>query len=108
MIDRFSMQGINEELYLQYSNTTKDKIIDTMKNDALKRLKNSYLLNAIVKKEKIDATDKEAEKEIKDLAKKYNMTNEDVEKSLGGMENIKYDLKFKKAIDLMKNEKSND
>ena len=106
MMDRMAMQGISEEIYLQYSGTTKDKIIDNMKADALKRLKNSYLLNAIVEKEGIKVSDKEAKKEVEDLAKKYNMTNEDVEKSLGGIEAIKYDLRFRKAIDLMKDEKA--
>ncbi len=105
LMDRFAMQGINEDIYLQYAGTTKDKIIDTMKADALKRLKNSYLLNAIVKKEKIEVTDKEVKKEIKDMAVKYNMTEEDVEKSLGGIDAMKYDMRYRKAIDLMKEEK---
>ena len=97
-----SAQGINEELYLKYAGTTKEDIIDHMKKEAETRLKNSYLLNAIIKEEKIEASDEEAKKEIEDLAKKYNMTEEDVKSSLGGHDAIMYDIKVRKAIDLMK------
>ena len=97
-----SAQGINEELYLKYAGTTKEDIIDHMKKEAETRLKNSYLLNAIIKEEKIEANDDEAKKEIEDLAKKYNMTEEDVKSSLGGQDALIYDIKVRKAIDLMK------
>lgn len=99
---RMSHQGITEEIYLQYANTTKEDIISHMKEEALRRLKNSYLLNAIIKEEKIEITEEEAKKEVKEMAIKYNMTEEDVEKSLGGITAIIYDLKVRRAIDLMK------
>ena len=73
-----------------------------MKKEAEVRLKNSYLLNAIIKEEQIEADEKEALDQIKDLAKKYNMTEEDVKSSLGGDDAVKYDIKVRKAIDLMK------
>lgn len=97
-----SHQGITEEIYLQYANTTKEDIVSHMKEEALKRLKNSYLLSAIIKEEKIEATKEEADAQIKEMAIKYNMTEEDIVNSLGGMESLMYDLKVRKAIDLMK------
>lgn len=97
-----SHQGITEEIYLQYAGTTKKDIVSHMKEEALKRLKNSYLLNAIIKEEKIEIAKEDAEKEIKEMAIKYNMTEEDVTNSLGGIEAMIYDLKVRKAIDLMK------
>ena len=99
---QMSHQGITEEIYLQYANTTKEDIISHMKEEALRRLKNSYLLNAIIKEEKIEVTEEEAKKEIKELAIKHNMTEEDVTNSLGGIDAMTYDLKVRKAIDLMK------
>lgn len=101
-MDRMAMQGIKEELYLQYAATTKEDIINHMKEEALKRLKNSYLLSAIIQEEKIEATQEEAEKEVAEMAKKYNMLEEDVKNSLGGIDAMIYDLKVRKAIDLMK------
>ena len=99
---QMSHQGITEEIYLQYANTTKEDIVGHMKDEALRRLKNSYLLNAVIKEENIEVSVEDAKKEIKELAIKYNMTEEDVEKSLGGLDAMTYDLKVRKAIDLMK------
>lgn len=104
-LERMKMQGLTEEIYLQYANTTKKDIIDHMKEEALKRLKNSYLLNAIIKEEKIEADVEEAKKEIEEMAKKYNMTTEDVEHSIGGIDAILFDMKARQVIDIMKGEK---
>ena len=101
-MNHMSAQGITEELYLKYAGTTKEDIVDHMKKEAEVRLKNSYLLNAIIKEEQIEADEKEALDQIKDLAQKYNMTEEDVKSSLGGEDSVKYDIKVRKAIDLMK------
>ena len=103
-LERMKMQGLTEELYLQYTNSTKEDIINNMKDEALKRIKNSYLLQAVIKEEKIKVTEKDAKKEVEEMAKKYNMTDEDVMKSLGGIEAIKYDLQVRHAIDIMKGE----
>ena len=99
------MQGINEEIYLQYANTTKEDIVSHMKEEAEKRLKNSYLLNAIIKEEKIEVTEKETDKEIDSIAKENNVTKEEVIQAFGGKEALSYDLKVKKVIELMKETK---
>ena len=104
-MDRMAAQGIHEDMYLQYAQTTKEDIVNHMKEEALKRLKNSYLLSAIIKEENITATQEDAEKEIEEIATKYNMTKEDVEQSFGGIDAVIYDLRVRKAIDLMKSEK---
>ena len=103
-MENMKMQGITEELYLQYANTTKEDIVNHMKDEALKRIKNSYLLQAIIKEEKIKVTDKEVNKEVDDMAKKYNMTSDEVLKSLGGFDAMKYDMEVRKAIDIIKGE----
>lgn len=104
MLERMKMQGLTEELYLQYANTTREDIISHMKEEALRRLQNSYLLNAIIKKEKIEITDKELDKEIKDMAKKYGATKEELLSSIGGEDAIRFDLMARRAIDIMKGE----
>ena len=103
-MSRMAMQGINEEIYLQYAGTTKEDIISHMKEEALKRLKNSYLLNAIITEEKIEVSDEEVNNEIEEIAKHNNVTEEDIINAYGGKEAISYDLKVKKAIELMKSE----
>ena len=97
-----SHQGLSEALYLQYMNTTKENVVNDMKEEALRRLSNSYLLNAIVKEEKIEVTDEEVEKELNEIAEKHNVSVEEVKEALGGIESLSFDLKVRKAIDLMK------
>lgn len=105
MVSNMKMQGISEEMYLKYANTTKEDIINHLKDDALRRLKNSYLLQEVIKVEKIKASDKEANAEVSKWAKEYNMTEDDIIQELGGMDSIKYDIQVRKAIDILKGNK---
>ena len=102
-LNRMKQQGLTEELYLQYAGTSKEDIISHMKEDALKRLKNSYFLQEVIKEEKIDVTDKEVNKELDEMAKKYNLTLDDVINYIGGEDALKFELKVRKALDIMKN-----
>ena len=101
-LQKLKMQGLTEELYLQYANTTKEKIEESMKEEANKRVKYRYLLKEIIKKEKIKVSDKEAEKEVEDMAKHYNVDKEEVLKEIGNMEYLKTDMAMKKALDVLK------
>ena len=102
---RMSHQGISEEIYLQYAGTTKEDIISHMKEEAIKRLKNSYLLNAIIKEENLEVTEEEAEAEVEKIATENNVDKEEVLQAFGGKESLMYDLKVRKAIELMKEAK---
>ncbi len=101
-LQKLKMQGITEELYLKYANTTKEKMEESMKEEANKRVKYRYLLKEIIKKEKIKVSDKEAEKEIEDMAKHYNVDKEEVLKEIGNIEYLKNDMAMKKALDVLK------
>lgn len=102
LVKRMSMQGINEELYLKYTNSTKEDILSKMAEEATRRLKYRYLLMAIIKEEKLKVSDKDLDKKVSALAKQYNMTNEEVKKELGNIEYLRSDMLFQKAIDLLK------
>ena len=102
LVKRMSMQGITEELYLKYTNSTKEDILSKMTEEATRRLKYRYLLMAIIKEEKLKVSDKDLDKKVSDLAKQYNMTNEEVKKELGNIEYLRSDMLFQKAIDLLK------
>lgn len=102
LLERLQMQGITEEIYLQYANTTSDKIKEQMKEEAEKRVKYRYLLKEIIKVEKIKVTDKQALKEVEDMAKIYNVTKEEILKEIGNLEVVKYDIMMRKALEVMK------
>ena len=105
LLERLKMQGITEEIYLQYANTTKEKIMEQMNDEALKRVKYRYLLKAVIKAEKIKVTDKQAETELDNMAKSYHMSKEDILKEIKDLEIIKYDMMMRKAIEVIKENK---
>ena len=78
--------------------------MEKMHDDAKARVTYRLILEEIVKVEKLEVSDKEAEKEAEELAKKYQMKKDEFVKTFGGLEMIKYDLSMRKAIDVLKGE----
>lgn len=102
LLNKLAMQGLNEEIYLKYANTTKDAIKGEMKEEATKRIKYRYLLEEVIKEEKITTSDEEIDSKIEEEIKKYNITKEEFLKEIGGLDVYKYDIIMHKAIDVMK------
>lgn len=100
--DNLKMQGITLEMFYKFTNSNEDALKDQMREEAVKRVKYRFMLEEIATIEKVEVTDKEAEKEAEDLSKKYNMTKEELIKEFGGIEAIKYELQMQKVIDIMK------
>lgn len=100
--NRLKGQGISEELYYAYAKTSKEDVMKDLTKEAEVRLKYRYLLEAIIKEEKITVTDKEANEEVKKMAKDYNMSEEHVMEHLGSLDRIKFELAMKKALDVLK------
>ena len=89
-------------MYFQYTGTTKEDVVAKMNDEAEKRLKARYLLQEIIKAEKLDASDEEIDKDINEIKEHYGMTEEEVIKEIGGRDYIKMNIMFKKAIDVLK------
>ncbi len=104
--EHISMQGISIEQFYQYTNSNKEALKEQYKEEALKRIKYRLILEEIIKAEKIEVTEEEVETEIEELAKKYNMTKEEVKKQYGeNLDYIKYDLEVRKAFKVIKGDK---
>lgn len=101
-VKRLEMQGISEELYYAYSQTKKEDIMKDITKEAETRIKYRYLLEAIIKEEKIEVTDKDIDKEIAKIAKDYNVTEEEIMKEFGSKEMLKYNMAMEKAIEVLK------
>ncbi len=106
MVEQFkehiSMQGISIEQFYQYTSSNEDTLKEQYKEEALKRIKYRLIVEEIIKLEKINVTDEEVENKIDELAKKYNMTKEEVKKQYGeNLDYIKYDLEVKKVFDII-------
>ncbi|MBQ8192998.1 MAG: trigger factor [Bacilli bacterium] len=101
-VKRLEMQGLNEELYFAYAGIKKEDALKEMSKAAEKRLKESYLLEEIVKVEKIEVTDEEAKEELAKMCTQYKITEEELLKELGSLEALKYDLAMRKAVEVLK------
>ncbi len=100
LMDKLKMQGLTEEVYLQYAKTTAEDIKKNMHDEALNRIKYRYLLEAVIKEEKIKVTEKDVDKEALDIASKYGITTDELFKEID-RDMLKYDLEMRKAIDVL-------
>lgn len=101
-IKRLQSQGISEELYYAYAGIKKEDIMKDITKEAEAKLKYRYLLEAIIKEEKIEINDKDVDKEVAKIAKNYDITEEDVRREFGSNEVLKYNIAMEKAIEVLK------
>lgn len=104
--EHIKMQGISLEQFYQFTNSNKEALKEQYKEEALKRVKYRLIIEEIIKQEKIEVSSDEVDTEIDEIAKKYNMTREEVKKQYGeNIDYIKYDLEVRKAFDTIKSGK---
>ncbi|MGM9926585.1 MAG: trigger factor [Bacillus sp. (in: firmicutes)] len=98
---RLSMQGLNLELYFQFSGQDEAALKGQMKEDAEKRVRTNLVLEAIIATENLEVSDEEVNEEIAKMAEMYNMEVEQIKAALGNLEGVKSDLAFRKAIEFL-------
>lgn len=98
---RLSYQGLNLDTYIKMLNTDMETFKLNFGGEAEKRVRFRLCLEEIIKVEKIEVTEEEVDNYIKELAGIYNVSEEDLVKEIGGKEYLKYDLKVKKALDII-------
>ncbi len=98
---RLQSQGLNLDMYLQYSGLTRESFRKTFEAQAQRQVKVRLALEKIVELENIVPTDEEIEKEYARLAELYKV---DVEKfkPMVPAEELKKDVAVNKAIDLIR------
>ena len=98
---RLQMQGMNIDTYINMLGLTKEAFKENFKGEAEKRVKYRLVIEEVVKAEDIKVEDKEVNDYTKDLAKKYNVSEDELVKELGGKDFLKYDLEVRKALDII-------
>lgn len=100
--DQLKMQGLNIEQYYEFSGMTHEKMHEQMEPEATKRIKYRYLLEKVAEVENIEVTDKEADKQADEMAANYGISKEELLKAYGSLEVVKYDIKMRNAIEVIK------
>jgi trigger factor len=100
--DELRYQGASLDQYFKMTGTTMEDLEKMMEPQAVARLKTRYLLEEIVAKEDIKIDKKDVKAEIAESAKKYGIKEEEFLDYVGGEDAIEYDLKMKKALEIIK------
>ena len=94
-------QGIQPEMYYKLTGTSEKQLRDQFAGDAETRVKTNLVLEAIVAKEDIKASDEEIDSELDKLAKDYGMEKDAVRKALSD-DMLVHDISMQKAIALVR------
>ena len=100
---RLSMQGLNLEKYLQMTGSDIDAFKAQFKDQAEKQVKISLVLEAVAEAEKVKATEKDIEAEMKKIAEGYNMELDKVKEMFKEEEtkSLENEIVTQKTIDLL-------
>jgi len=105
MASRLAQQGLSMEMYAQYTGTSIDTIRDQQRGEAENVIRTRLIIDEIVRKEKIEVTDKEIDAKIDELVaatggKKSGFSTKE------RMDYLRQDIRFSKVVDfLTKNNK---
>ena len=107
MEQRLSYQGLKLEQYLQMMGKTEEDMKKEYEPQAIEGIKSRLVLEAVIKAEKIEATEEEVEEKLKEMAKNYGKENDEAFlKNENVRKYIKEGLASEKAMDfLVKNAK---
>ena len=74
---RLSYQGLKLEQYFQMMGKTEEEVRKEYEPQAIEGIKSRLALEAVIKAEKIEATDKDIDEKMKEMAKNYGKENDD-------------------------------
>ncbi|WP_273850968.1 trigger factor [Guptibacillus spartinae] len=101
---RLQQQGMNLEMYYQFSGQDEKALREQMQEDGEKRVRTNLTLEAIADAENVEVSEEEVNEELSKMAAMYNMEEEQIRQMLmmqGGTDALKGDLRIRKAIDVL-------
>ncbi|GGI10441.1 trigger factor [Gottfriedia solisilvae] len=98
---RIAQQGLNLELYYQFTGTKEEDLRGQMRTDAEARVKIDLTIDAIIEAEKIEATEEEVNEELGRLSEMYNIPADQLVGMLGGTDAVRDDIQIRKAVELL-------
>lgn len=102
--NRLQQQGMNMELYTQFTGQTEDVLKGQMRTDAERRVRSNLVLEAVAKAEGIEAGEEDLEGELSRMAEMYQRSVEEIRSIFtanGMIDSIKTDLAIRKTIDFL-------
>ena len=101
MEQRMSYQGLKMEQYLKMMNQTEEEFRKNYEPQAIDAIKSRLALEAVIKAEKIEATDDEVKAKIEEMAKNYGKEAKELEENENIKEYIKQGIENEKAMEFL-------
>lgn len=102
--NRLKMQGMNLEMYFQFSGQDEAALKEQMRTDANKRVRQNLVLEAIAKAEGIESSEEEVNEELEKMSKQYQRSVDELRAILaanGNLESLKNDLVTRKTVQFL-------
>lgn len=98
---RLSQQGMNLDLYYQFSGQDEEALRAQMKEDAESRVRVSLTLEAIAAAEGIEVTEEDVNAELEKMTAQFGMTVDQIKTALGGTAILENDIRFQKTVEFL-------
>ena len=98
---RLSYQGLNFEQYLKMLGKTEEEMRKEYEPQAIEAIKSRLVLEAIIKAEKIKATQKEIDAKMKEMAESYGKKVEELKENENLAKYLKEGIETEKAIEFI-------
>lgn len=95
------MQGMNLDLYYQFSGQDEAALRAQMKEDAGSRVRVALVLEAIAEAEKIEAAEEDIKAELEKMSEQFKMDVEQIKSVLGGTSVLEHDVKIRKTVEFL-------
>lgn len=98
---RLQSQGMNLELYFQFSGQNEQALREQMAADAESRVRVSLVLEAIGQAENIEVSEEDINAEVEKMSAQFGMTSEQILTALGGTKVLENDIRTQKTVELL-------
>ena len=98
---RLTQQGMNLELYFQFSGQDEAALREQMKTDAETRVRVSLVLEAIAAAENMEVSSDNINAELEKMSSQFNMDTEQIKTALGGTEMLENDIRMQNTVEFL-------
>ena len=100
--EQLKMQGIGLDMYYAFTKSSEKDLRSQMEKEAYSHVLYRLMLEELLTIEKVEVKEEELDKEVDEMAHKYQMKKDEFLKAFGGKDMVKYDLEVRKIIELLK------
>ena len=89
-------------MYYAFTKSSEKDLRSQMEKEAYSHVLYRLMLEELLTIEKVEVKEEELDKEVDEMAHKYQMKKDEFLKAFGGKDMVKYDLEVRKIIELLK------